>query len=193
MKALPQSIIFPAVLGLLMFSATSISSAQPIQDSERIRELLSEAKGHALDAENDAATLEGYTRSRLSWKSHANQLEAMKVHVNELGKIAGEMSDLKTEASPWQLGAIEQVTPLLQEMASNLTHAIEHLNANQSQVHLQTFQDYARTNYELASRTADLIRDFVDYDEARSKAESLEQKLELAQNQDPGKSTATQD
>jgi hypothetical protein len=41
--------------------------------------------------------------------------------------------------------------------------------------------DYTRTNYELAKRTADLIRDFVDYDEARSAAESLEEKLELAQ------------
>jgi hypothetical protein len=191
MKSLP--IIVPAVLGMLMFTGTSMSSAQTTQDSGRIRELLSEAKVHALEAENQASTLEAYTRSRLSWRSHGNQLEAMKKHVNELGEIAGEMNDLKAEGSPWQQGAIEQVAPMLKEMASNLTKAIEHLNANQSQVHMQTFRDYARTNYELAKRTADLIRDYVDYDEARSMAEKLEQRLELAQNQDPGKSTTRQD
>jgi hypothetical protein len=193
MKSLPQIIIFPAVLGMLMFSGTSMSSAQNNQDSERIRELLSEAKGHALKAENDAATLESYARSRLSWKSHVSQLDAMKLHVNELGKIAGEMNDLQGAGSPWQQGAIQQVTPLLREMARNLTNAIEHLNSNQAQVHMPAFRDYARTNYELARRTADLISDFVDYDEAKSMAESLEQKLELAQNQQPDKSTATQD
>lgn len=193
MKSLPQTIIFPAVLGLFMFSGTSMSSAQTMQNSERISQLLSEAKNHALEAENDAATLEAYTRSRLSWRTHGTQLEAMKDHVNELGKIAGEMNDLKAQGSPWQQDGIQQVTPLLQEMAGNLTNAIEHLNANQSQVHMQTFRDYARTNYELAKRTADLIRDFVEYDEAKSMAESLEEKLELAQNQDPGRSTTSQD
>ena len=170
-----------------------MSSAESTQDSERIRELLSEAKGHALEAEKVASTLEAYTRSRVSWKSHGHQLEAMKVHVNELGKVAGEMNSVKAEGSPWQQGAIQQVTPLLQEMASNLTQTIEHLNANQSQVHMQVFREYARTNYELAKRTADLIRDMVDYDEARSMADSLEQKMELAQTQDTGKTTATQD
>jgi hypothetical protein len=58
MKSLPQTIIFPAVLGLLMFSETSMSSAQTTQNSERISQLLSEAKNHALEAENDAATVE---------------------------------------------------------------------------------------------------------------------------------------
>lgn len=70
MKSLPQTIILPAVLGLLMFSGTSMSSAQTTQNSERISQLLSEAKNHALEAENDAATLEAYTRSRLSWRAH---------------------------------------------------------------------------------------------------------------------------
>jgi hypothetical protein len=46
---------------------------------------------------------------------------------------------------------------------------------------MQTFRDYARTNYDLAKRTADLIRDVVDYDEAKSRAESLQEKRELAQ------------
>jgi hypothetical protein len=193
MKSLPRTIIFPAVLGTLMFCGTAMSSAQTTQDSGQISELLSEARGHAIAAENEAATLDAYTRSRLNWRSHGTQLEVMKKHVNELGKIAGEMNDLKAEGSPWQQDAIQQVAPLLEEMASNLTKAIEHLNANQSQVHMQTFRDYARTNYELAKRTADLIRDYVDYDEARSAAESLEQKLEVAQNQDTGKSTTTRD
>jgi hypothetical protein len=179
MKSLPQTIVLPIVMGLVMFSGTSRGSAQT-QDSEQISQLLVEAKSHALEAEDDAARLDAYTRARMSWRSHGNQLEAMKVHVNELGKIAGEMNTLAPQGSPWQQQAIKQVMPLLKEMAGNLNNAIEHLNENQSQVHMQTFRDYARTNYDLAKRTADLIRDVVDYDEAKSRTELLEQKRELA-------------
>jgi hypothetical protein len=66
-------------------------------------------------------------------------------------------------------------------MATNLTGTIQHLNQNPSGVRMQPFRQYTRTNYELAKRTADLIRDFVDYDEAKANVESLEQKLEIAQ------------
>jgi len=180
MKLLPRTLVFPIVMGLVMFSGTSRSSAQT-QDSEQISQLLVEAKSHALEAEDDAAKLEAYTRAKMSWKSHGNQLEAMKMHVNELGKIAGELNALASEGSPWQQQAVQQVMPLLKEMATNLNNAIEHLNDNQGHVHMQPFRDYARTNYDLAKRTADLIRDLVDYDEAKSRADSLEQKIELAQ------------
>jgi hypothetical protein len=180
MKSLPQTIFFPIVVGLVMFCGSSRISAQTLE-SEQISQLLVEARSHALEAEDDAAKLDAYARSRLSWKAHGNQLEAMKVHVNELGKIAGELNVLAPQGSRWQQQAIQQVMPLLKEMAGNLNNAIEHLNENQSQVHMQPFRDYARTNYGLAKRTADLIRDLVDYDEAKSRAESLEQKRELAQ------------
>jgi hypothetical protein len=41
------------------------------------------------------------------------------------------------------------------------------------------FRDYAKANAELTRKIAKMIGDFVDYDEAKSEAESLEQKLEL--------------
>jgi len=44
---------------------------------------------------------------------------------------------------------------------------------------MQVFQDYMKANYELTGRLAKMIDDFVDYDEAKSTADSLEQKLEL--------------
>ena len=45
---------------------------------------------------------------------------------------------------------------------------------------MQAYRDYVQASYELANKTAGMIRDFVDYDEAQSKAASLEAKLNLA-------------
>jgi len=167
-----------AVLALALASGTSIGFAQTA-DSEQISNLLKQAKSHAVLAEHDAATLESYTRSKVSWELHGRQLSRIKEHVNELGQLNKQLSDLRAEGSPWQQVAIDQIDRRLREMANLLTATINQLNHNPSQVHMQAYRDYVKANCELTSRIAKMIEDFVDYDEAKSKAESLEQKLEL--------------
>jgi light-regulated signal transduction histidine kinase (bacteriophytochrome) len=115
----------------------------------------------------------------VSWQLHAEQLQRIREHVNELGQLNKQLSDSRAERSPWQQTAIDQVDLRLREMADLLTVTINHLNDNPSQVHMQAYRDYVKANCELTSRIAEMIDDFVDYDEAKSKAESLEQKLEL--------------
>lgn len=167
-----------AVVTLFLVIKGPVAVAQNA-DSTEISNLLSEARHHATLLDDDADKLVGYTRSQLHWKSHAQQLESMKTHVNNLGKITGQLNDLRSESSPWQQQAIDQINPLLQEMADHLTATIKHLNENQERVNMPAFQDYARGNYELASRTSELIKDYVNYDKARSQSQSLEQKLEV--------------
>jgi uncharacterized membrane-anchored protein YjiN (DUF445 family) len=165
-------------LALALATGTSIGFAQTA-DSEQISGLLKQAKSHAVLAEDDAAKLESYTRSTSNWQSHAAQLRRIREHVNELGQLNKQLSDLRAEGSPWQQQAIDQIDSQLRELADLLTATIEHLNDDQQRVHMQPFRDYAKANAELTSRIAKMIDDFVDYDEAKSKAESLEQKLEL--------------
>jgi hypothetical protein len=165
-------------LALALATGTSIGFAQTA-DSGQISDLLKQAKSHAVLAEDDAATLESYTGSKMSWQSHAWQLERIREHVNELGHLNKQLSDLRAEGSPWQQQAIDQIDPRLREMADLLTATIEHLNDNQNRVQMQPFRDYVKANAELTSKLARMISDFVDYDEAKSKAESLEQKLDL--------------
>jgi hypothetical protein len=183
MKSIPRKLAFLCALFLVPFVGIQRASADTpdTPDSAQITQLLNDAKSHAVEAEEDAATLESYTRSRVSWKLHTYELDSMKKHVNEMGKIASDLQNLEATGSDWQKQAIHQVMPLLRDMAGNLNKTIEHLNENQSQIHMTSYREYTRTNYELAKRTADLIRDFVDYDQALAKATALEDKLELSQ------------
>jgi hypothetical protein len=181
MKLLPRTFTLLSALALLLFAGIQHAFAAT-PDSGPVAQLLADAKTHAVQAQDDAATLESYTRSRVSWKLHRDELDSMKQHVNEMGKIAAEMQNLEPQASDWQKQAIHQVMPLLRDLAGNLNKTILHLNENQSRIHMAEYIDYTRTNHELAARTADLIRDFVEYDQAKSAAEALEDKLELARN-----------
>ena len=147
-------------------------------DSATITNLLSQAKNLATQAEEHADTLKSYTTSGLSWESHASQLSAMREHVNDLGKVVSQLNDARAEGSPWQQEAIDRINPLLREMADHLTATINHLNDHKNQLQMQAYRDYTSANYDLASRTATVISDLVEYGKAKSKATSLEQKLE---------------
>lgn len=167
-----------AALALVLSMGTATAFSQTA-DSEKISNLLEQAKSHAVLAERDAETLESYTRSKVSWHSHVTRLQNIREHVNNLGQLNKQLSDLRAEGSPWQQMAVDQVDLRLREMADLLTNTINHLNDNSANVHMQAYQDYAKANRELTSRIATMMNDFVNYDEAKSTADSLEKKLEL--------------
>lgn len=153
--------------------------AAQTNDSAEISALLAQAKTHATLAADDAATLQSYTNSNLNWQTHAKGLENMKEHVNALGRVHKQIVDLRPQGSQWQQIAIDRIDPLLRDLAAQLTATIQRLNEHPGQVHMPAYRDYVQANYEYASRTAELIHDFVDYDTAKAKVEALEAKLEL--------------
>lgn len=167
-----------AVLAFAMMAAPFLAAQNP--DSARINDLLQQAKEHAAQANLNAEKLDGYTRSRLSWQSHAAELNRMTENINELGKDVAALAAARDEGSPWQQEAIDDIDPLLRSMADHLGSMITHLADHQNQVHLQPYKDYAKANYELSDKLLRMIRDYVDYSQAKAKSAELEQKLQLA-------------
>ncbi len=163
----------------LLSAATSSRMMAQSKDSAKISKLLVEARSYAVQAEDHADTLKSYTTSGLSWQSHAIQLNEMKEHVNDMGKVIANLNNARPEGSPWQQDAIDRINPLLRDLADQLSTTIKHLNDHQSQIKQGPYRDYTSANYDLASRIATLISDIVEYDKAKSKAQAEERKLEL--------------
>jgi len=162
-----------------MFAFLSSVAMAQTADSPEISRLLSEAKSHAVLVADDAATLQSFTNSSLSWESHSAKLAQMVDHVNSLGVVNKKLADLKPQGSPWQQTAIDRIDPLLRDVAAQLTATMKHLKDHQSQVHMGPYRDLVQATHEYASRTAEMIGDFVEYDKAKSRAEFLQRKLEL--------------
>ncbi len=114
---------------------------------------------------------------QISWQGHSTQLGLIREHINSLGKVDKNLMDLRATGSPWQQKAIDQIHPLLVEMADLLRTTIRHLSENPNRIHMQAYRDYAHGNYEVASKIAGMIRNFVEYDEAQSKIAALEARL----------------
>lgn len=175
---LALTVLFALVAG------PSYANAQN-KDSAQISHLLGQAKYHAVMLDNDAAELESYANSNMSWPSHAHQLEIIRTHVNNLGKLLAEMHSMRDEGSPWQQDAIDRIDPLLRQMAHQLTATIDHGNQYPNRIHMLKYRNYTHACADYAARTSRLISDIVAYDQAQSRAKSLEQSLELPASTTP--------
>lgn len=139
--------------------------------------LLQQAKTSAFQLRRDTAQMKSWAGSQVTWESHAHQINAIKEHVNNSGKILTELHNARDGAEAWQQDAIDRITPMLQEMASNTEAIINHLNEHQGRTWVPGYRDYVEANAEQAEDLYRLISDYLDYGSAKSKTESLEKSL----------------
>jgi nucleotide-binding universal stress UspA family protein len=153
------------ILSVLFLSAAPTVFAGPRpNDSEEVTKLMSEVKSEAAQLKDDAEDLRSFTRSKqLSWHSHVDKIEQIKQHVNKSGELLSKLQNAKASASAsaWQKQAIDEITPLLRELAANVTSTIEHLNKNQQRLHTPPYTDYVASTADLATDLSGLISDYV--------------------------------
>ena len=175
----PQAFTMVATrLAMLFLLSAGLLVAQN-KDSAAISELLTQVKTHASLANDDAATLDSFTRSGVEWTTHGSQLNLMREHVNNLITDANEMISLRHEGSPWQQQAIDRIEPLLPVIADHLRNTINHLNENRSLVHMKPYRDYVRANQNMIENAYQVINTYASYAQATAKADALEKQLEL--------------
>lgn len=171
-------------LALLMAASLYLLPAlqaadEPVLDSPEVTELLTQAKSHAVRLADDADAMHKFGLTSVSWQSHAAQIDSIRAHTNNLGKVMQKLSDRYEWASPWQQKAIDHITPLAAELASNIETTIEHINNNQERLHTGQYRDYLTSNYELASDLSGLIRDYVTYGKNKARFDVLGTDLKI--------------
>jgi hypothetical protein len=171
--------IMLALAAAILLLIPSTIKAADVPDSDRVSQLLAEAKTQAHRISEDASTLETYTRSGRSWESHAAAVVEMREHINLAGKTLVRLDQSRDNASPWQVIAIDRINPLLREIATNTSNAIDYLNKKPSQLNSNEYKDYIATMAQVSSKLAGLITDFVDYGHTKDRLERLSAKLEL--------------
>jgi hypothetical protein len=164
---------------ILLLACPVLLAVESKEENPQVTQLLSEAREKAAVLSRDADEMESLTRSDVSWQTHASMLETMKEDVNDLGKIVERLEASRESASQWQRQAIDRMVPLLKELASNTTAAINHLDQERTRPTTGEYADYLQQNAKTARELSDMVSSFVQYDQTRAKLEKLEQKLEL--------------
>ena len=181
MRILSQG-TYRLVTGVLLTSTllllSALATAQSEENAEVLR-LLSDAREKAAVLSRDADEMEALTRSDVSWQTHAAMLDTMKEDVNDLAKSVEKLNAARDSASSWQRQAIDRMMPLMKELASNTTAAINHLKEQPTRPTSGAYAEYLKQNSETARQLSDMISSFVQYGQTRAKLEKLEQKLEI--------------
>lgn len=162
------AIPFMAVVFLCV--APVIAGARPAGDYDDASGWLAQAKTEAVELQRDAEEMNTFLRDKTSWQIYAARLDSMKQHVNTMAELFGRIRNSEL-ATPWRLQAVEQTTPLLDEMSADLIMTIVYLKAAPDRLMFTDFSDYVRAEADVATRMAALISDYVAYDEAKEAPE----------------------
>lgn len=173
-KSASNRFTMPFAVAALVFCLTGASSVARAADPAS---LLEQAKASASQLSKDADQMQAFAMSSLSWKSHSQQINTIKDHVNKLGDLLSQMHEARGDASRTQQQAIDRISPLLQDIASNTTAVINHLNEYPNRTWNPNYKNYVAENARLTSELSGAINDFVEYDRTKSRMDELEQKL----------------
>ena len=168
-----------ALLTAALVSTGQKIQAAPTEDPKEITQLLDDVMLQVADLQRDSDELESFTRSNLSWQSHAEELTRIGDQINTLGKTLQKLESMRSSASPWQREAMDRIIPLAKKLAANTTAAIDHLNKNPTHLNDPQYQEYLKSNAEVARNLSSLVKDFVEYGKTKSTLETLEARLEV--------------
>lgn len=143
-------------------------------DSPVLNDLLHQARFESAQLDVDADSLLFVQRSEDFRESHGVELNIIRQHINEIGKLEARMREARDSGSPWQQNAVDQIGPLLQELADNMENTITHYNQNGLIHPIGKYADYLKANADLAAKLHTLISDAISYGQAKGKYDALD-------------------
>jgi hypothetical protein len=155
------------------------SFGQATADNPSVTAQLEAAKPLVAKIKKDASEMQSYSLvSGPSWNTHAATLTRIKDDVNKLQENARGLQSHRTVASPWQQDAIDRITALTNDLATNMNNAIDHLNKNKTRPSTPPYPEYLKTNTRLVTALGDEIDATIDAGEAKAKEEALTKQLD---------------
>jgi hypothetical protein len=166
------------VVALLSFSLPARVFALR-EESDQLAQLLGEARTEAGELAKDADETESLIRSDVSWQTHAVMLDSVKEHVNKMARIIDKLTAARSSGSELQEQAVDRILPLLKELATNTTNAINYLNQNKTRPLGDPYAQYLRDNAVTAHQLASTVSSLFEYEKTMNKMGELKNKLAL--------------
>ena len=141
----------------------------------KVADQLSSFKQTALEMRRHADRLDSMASARqVHWMSHAQSLETLKTHVNQLGQTLTSLEQLKPQANEGQRMAIENARPHLVGVAQQLTRAIDLLSDDRHSVIWSPYTNTVSSLYNHADSLYETVDTIMDYEKSRMRLLDLD-------------------
>lgn len=163
---------------LLLLPFAVIPRAVFGQDNPSVTGQLNDAKVIVARIKSDAVQMESYSKATgLSWQTHSQALSKIKDDVNKLQANMRGLQSHRTIASPWQQDAIDRITGLANDLATNMNATIDQLNKSKSRPTAAPYPDYLKANATIAKDLADEIDDTIEAGQTKANMDALQKQL----------------
>jgi hypothetical protein len=179
-ESITKSYVVRAVLVMFLLLSMSGRAIALREDSQQLTQVLGEARDEAAELAKDADEMESLIRTDVSWQTHAEMLDRVKNHVNNMARIVAKLSETRSSGSELQEQAVDRILPLLKELATNTTAAINYLNQNKSRPKTDPYTQYLHDNVETAHQLSSTVSSLFEYEKSMTKIAKLKNKLELS-------------
>jgi hypothetical protein len=131
-------------------------------DSLRMMKLLADARTMAVQAKDDAATIEDFAQLDIKWEAHAGAVAKMREHVMAMNEVATELKAAEGTAEPWEQGVIERIEPYMTALAADNEAIMDEFDAHPSLFGARASSAYLEANADAATHLSALIVNFVE-------------------------------
>jgi hypothetical protein len=147
-----------------------------------VSKLLAEA---TTNSSQISADWKAYSRqSNPDSSADAAEIARMKDDISAAMKTIASLNDSRSLASPSQAATIDQIVPVMEELADNATDAVEYLAGNQARLTDKECKEYLGDNSDTSKRLAELITRLVEFGNGRDKFQTTKRLLvELTENE----------
>lgn len=174
-----RNVLCGLILGLVCVVLSGTVYAQATSDNPSVTAQLNDAKTIVAKIKKDATQMQSYTQTTgLSWQTHSTALEKIKADVNELQQNMRGLQSHRTVASPWQQDAIDRITSMTNDLATNMNATIDRLNKSKSRPTAPPYPEYLKANTRIVTDLADEIDATIDYGQNKAKLDQLGQQLD---------------
>lgn len=139
-----------------------------------------------LDARTNSSQLsvdwKSYTRQS-SPAGDAAEIARMKEDVTAAEKTVVSLNGSRSQASPSQVAAIDEIIPVMEEMAENAADAIGFLSGNHSNLTSKEYREYVEEGFDTSNRLSALVAQLVTFANHRTQFDDAKRGLELAENE----------
>jgi hypothetical protein len=141
----------------------------------KVADQLASFKQAALEMRRHADQLDSMTSARqMHWMSHAQSLEILRTHVNQLGQTLIGLEQLKPHANEGQRMAIENSRPHLAGVAQQLTRAMDLLSDDRRSVIWSPYTNTVSSLYNHADSLYETVDTIMDYEKSRMRLLDLD-------------------
>lgn len=119
-------------------------------------------------------------RPNLNGTSDAAEIARMKDDISAEMKTITTLIDSRSQASPSQATTIDQLLPVMEDLADNAADALDYLNGNESRLTEKECKEYLEGSSDTTTRLAVLIAQIVELGNGRDKFESAKRVMELS-------------